>query len=66
MKNAEIENVTILTKVGDTITKIAIKYVGKKKINIIEDAGLVPLIMLFWVAKCAGVGSLIQNPSFQK
>lgn len=64
MKNDKIKEVTILHKTGDAITRIGVKYGNSRKVVIIEDSELVPLIMLFWVAKCAGVGSRIDNATF--
>ena len=59
----KIQDVTILEKAGTDgpPTKIAIRYRGRKRRQIIDDAELVPLIMLFWVAKCASVKSRIDN-----
>lgn len=64
MKNNKIKEVTILHKVGDIITRIGVRYGNSRKVVIIDDAELVPLIVLFWVAKCAGVGSRIDNATF--
>ena len=61
MNTSNIETVTILEKRGETPTKIAIKYTGRKRVQVIDDAELVPLVILFWVAKCAGVGNRIDN-----
>lgn len=60
----KITDVTILEKTGKTPSKIAVKYSNKRRYIVIDDAELVPLIMLSWAASIVRPKNLIETLNY--
>lgn len=64
METPKITDVTILEKTGNAPSKIAVKYSNKRRYIVIDDAELVPLIMLSWVASIVRPKNLIETLNY--